>query len=79
MFLKENIVSPPYPQVSTYTDSTIQQTANIRKKNPESFEEQNSNLPQAGNYSHNMYIVFITIYRELHYIALGILDNPEII
>ena len=31
-FLKENIVSPPYPQVSTYTDSTIQQTANIRKK-----------------------------------------------
>ena len=46
-------------------DSANHKLKTLRKKIPESFQKQNLNL-SLQNYLHGIYIVFTTIYIDLH-------------
>ena len=53
------------PAGSASMDSANHKLKTLRKKIPESFQKQNLNL-SFQNYLHSIYIVFTTIYIDLH-------------
>lgn len=60
--LQKTVIDPLVSMESLSLDSTNHKLKIPEKKIPESSKKQTLTLPRAGNYLHNIYIIFTTIY-----------------